>query len=239
MLGPHIVKSFDVHLQHLKDLICQMGVLASKQVALSLSALDDLSASHATLANAQQDELSALHQAVLERTVTVLALRAPVADDLRLVTSGLKIAGDLEQIGSYASGNIRRAIALRDHPPLDSLRSAAAMGRRALQELATVLTAYHTGDSQAAVTVWQNDWRLDEDYSGLFRQTVSYMLEDPATITAASHLLFIAKNLERIGDHATNIAEMVYFLIIGKPLAEERRKGDSSLSVDDHSRGGL
>ena len=233
MLEPHIVKSFDGHLQKLHSLILQMGDLVLGQIDASLTALQDDDLAAVETANGALSALSALNHAVNEQVIRVLALRSPVADDLLVVTTALKISADLEQSGSYAAGNARRVAELKDLPHLAVTSGIVAMGRLAQRQIRDVLEAYRCGDSQKAATIWYEDWRLDEQYSGLFRQTLTYMMEEPATITPASHLLFIAKNIERIGDHGTNIAEMVYFLVTGTELEGDRRKGDTSITITE------
>ena len=157
-----------------------------------------------------------------------LALRGPMARDLREILAGLRIPADLERIGYYAANVAKRSIALNTSPPLPHVAGLRALGLLAAGQVRQALRAYREGDAELALQVRENDARLDEQYTGLFRELLTYMMEDPRNITPCTHLLFMAKNLERIGDHATNIAENVWFLIHGEELMPPRDKRDES-----------
>ena len=156
----------------------------------------------------------------------MLALRQPMARDLRSVVGALRIASDVERIADYAANVAKRAIALSQMAPVRPVFQIPRMGAVARDMTRDVLDAYVTRNVEKAIEVWNRDEELDEMYSSLFRELLTYMMEDPRNITASTHLLFIAKNIERIGDHATNIAETVHYLVVGTPLRGVRPKGD-------------
>lgn len=228
----HIVKAFDAKLEELQTLTARMGGLAESQLTSAMDAIikRDSALAERTIANdAKVDELGAEIEA---RAVRLLALRQPVADDLRLVIAAIKITPDLERIGDLAKNLAKRALVLNRAEPMRITQGLAAMGRQALSQLAQVLNAYSHRDSAAAREVRQKDGAIDEMYNSLFRELLTYMMEDPRTIGLCTHLLFVAKNLERIGDHATNIAESIVFAIEGRYLTEERPKSDVTSTLD-------
>jgi phosphate transport system protein len=232
MASEHIIKSYDEELRRLNNAINQMGGLAESQLSSAIEAVvkrdSDLAAS-VVQGDAQVDQLE---QEVDGLVVRLLALRQPMARDLREILSALRIAADLERICDYAANVAKRSIALNQAPPVRPVYALPRMARLAETLTKDVLDAYVERDAERALVVWARDEELDEMYSGLFRELLTYMMEDPRNITACTHLLFMAKNIERIGDHATNIAETVYFLVHGKPLTQARPKGDrSSLAV--------
>jgi phosphate transport system protein len=232
MASEHIIKSYDDELRRLNNAITQMGGLAESQLASAIEAVvkrdSDLAAA-VVQGDAQVDQLE--HD-VDGLVVRLLALRQPMARDLREILSALRIAADLERICDYAANVAKRSIALNQAPPVRPVYALPRMARLAETLTKDVLDAYVERDAERALVVWARDEELDEMYSGLFRELLTYMMEDPRNITACTHLLFMAKNIERIGDHATNIAETVYFLVHGKPLTQARPKGDrSSLAV--------
>ncbi|OAN50404.1 phosphate signaling complex protein PhoU [Magnetospirillum moscoviense] len=224
----HIVKSYDEQLKRLHDAISRMGGLAERQLELSMKAVETRDDTLAGEVVASDAAIDADEHFVNEQTVRLLALRAPVADDLRTVIASLKIAADLERIADHAANNAKRTLVLNQTAPLAPVRTLLRMGRLVQELLAQVLAAYLQHDAAQALAVRARDQEVDALYSSLFREILTYMMEDPRTITACSHLMFMAKNIERIGDHATNIAEMSYFLITGQSLADQRPKGDRS-----------
>jgi phosphate transport system protein len=224
----HIVRSYDDQLKRLHDAISRMGGQAERQFKLSLKAVETRDDSLAAEVVASDAAIDADEHFVKEQTVRLLVLRAPVADDLRAAITALKIAADLERIADHAANNAKRTVVLNQAAPLAPVRTLLRMGRLVQELLAEVLAAYLQHDAQLALAVRARDQEVDALYSSLFREILTYMMEDPRTITACSHLMFMAKNIERIGDHATNIAEMTYFLITGQSLADERPKGDRS-----------
>jgi phosphate transport system protein len=232
MASEHIIKSYDEELRRLNNAITQMGGLAESQLSAAIEAVvkrdSDLAAT-VVQGDAQVDQLE--HD-VDGLVVRLLALRQPMARDLREILSALRIAADLERICDYAANVAKRSIALNQAPPVRPVYALPRMARLAETLTKDVLDAYVERDADRALVVWARDEELDEMYSGLFRELLTYMMEDPRNITPCTHLLFMAKNIERIGDHATNIAETVYFLVHGKPLTQARPKGDhSSMAV--------
>jgi len=226
----HIMKTYDEELTRLNNAIIRMGGLAESQVAAAIQATvrRDSEAAHEVVeADAQVDALEA---EVEQLAMRLLALRQPMARDLREIVSSLKIAADLERICDYAANVAKRSIALNQAPVAKPVYAIPRMGKLAQALIKDVLDAYVHGDAEKAMHVWLSDEELDELYTSLFRELLTYMMEDPRSITAGTHLLFMAKNIERIGDHATNIAETIYFLIHGTPLKETRPKRDRSSS---------
>lgn len=227
----HIVKSYDEEQRHLVGEIVQMGHVAVVQLEAALDVVDrrDDSAARRIVAN---DESIDAAERRISHDVMLLALRGPMARDLREILAGLRIPADIERIGDYAANVAKRSIALNAAPPLPHTSGLRALGMLAAGQVRLALRAYQTSDSELALQVRENDARLDEQYTALFRELLTYMMEDPRNITPCTHLLFMAKNLERIGDHATNIAENVWFLIHGEqPLPPREKRDDTSTTV--------
>ena len=227
-IAEHIVKSFEQELKRLRVLITEMGGLVENEVALATQAVleqDNLAAGRAVETDPKVD---AVEREVEQFVIRLLALRQPVAQDLRLIVASLKITGDLERVGDYAANVAKRSIVLEQFYMPFSLTGLAHMSQLVQQNLKTVVDAFGESDTDKALQVWRSDEVIDEIYNALFRELVTYMMEDPRNITPCTHLLFIAKNLERIGDHATNIAETIYYAVTGEPLADARPKGDTS-----------
>ena len=227
-MADHIVKAYDEELNHLAADVARMGGLAEAEVA---DALDTVTNRDMTLVQTviERDlKLDALDSEIERRTIRLIALRQPVAQDLRRTVAAMKIAQNLERIGDLAKNIAKRGAVLAASEPITPLtRSIERMGRLVATRLKDVLDAYTTADLERAIGVWSRDDEVDEHYDSLFRELLTYMMGDPRTITAGAHLLFIAKNLERIGDHATNIAEIVHYEISGEELPTERPKWDS------------
>ena len=227
-MADHIVKAYDEELNHLAADVARMGGLAEAEVS---DALDTITHRDLTLVQTviERDlKLDALDSEIERRTIRLIALRQPVAQDLRRTVAAMKIAQNLERIGDLAKNIAKRGAVLADTEPVTPLtRSIDRMGRLVAGRLKEVLDAYTTGDIDRAISVWSQDDEVDEHYDSLFRELLTYMMGDPRTITAGAHLLFIAKNLERIGDHATNIAEIVHYEISGEELPTDRPKWDS------------
>ena len=232
MPSEHIIKIYDAELSRLSKMLLEMGGLAETQLA---SALDSVSRRDTKLAAEVIDSDAKADQ--LERdidnlVVRHLALRQPAASDLRETVVALKIASDLERICDYAANVAKRSIPLSQMPPVQPAHALLPMGRLALLLIKDVIDAYVAGDAEKALGVWLRDQELDQFYADLVRVLLTYMMEDPRHIGTCIHLLFMAKNIERIGDHATNIAENVYYLVHGVPLDRVRPKADkSSLEV--------
>ncbi len=233
---PHIVKSFDIELGRLEEGLARMGGLAETQLAAAIEALEERDSGLAARVMADDGKVDAGESFINEQTVKVLALRAPVADDLRTVVAALKVAGEIERIADLAANAAKRSLVLNQLPPVAPMRSLIRLGRLALELVKEVLDSYFNHDADRALALRERDQELDDVYSALFREILTYMMEDPRTITPCSHLMFIAKNLERIGDHATNIAELTYYRATGKPVTEERTKRDVSAFIGAEPR---
>lgn len=231
----HIVKSYDDELKRLHDALARMAGLAEAQLAASIEALDKRDSDIATRVMNDDPRVDECEHFINEQTVRLLALRAPVADDLRMVISALKAAGDIERIADHAANAAKRSLVLNQMPPVGPMRSLVRMGRLVAELLNEVLDAFLAHDAERALAVRSRDQEVDDLYSSLFREILTYMMEDPRTITACSHLMFIAKNIERVGDHATNIAEMTYFIATGRSLNDQRPKRDTSAYEDGSS----
>jgi phosphate transport system protein len=228
MTSEHIVKSFDEELNHLNETLLQMGGLAEANLSAAIEAVASRNPELATRTMNEDARIDALEFQVDQMAVRLLALRQPMAKDLRNVIAGLKISAALERIGDYAANIAKRSIALTESRAVRPAGNIPRMGRLVQRMIKDVLDAYTQGDAEKAKEVWLRDQEVDDVYNSLFRELLTYMMEDPRNITPCTHLLFIAKNIERIGDHCTNIAEIIYFMVIGKPLTDERPKGDDA-----------
>ena len=173
-------------------------------------------------------KVDAIEREVEQFVIRLLALRQPMAGDLRNIVAALKITGDLERIGDYAANVAKRTIVLSQFALPISLSGLGHMAQLVQANLKLIIDAVSENDTDKAIQVWRSDQVIDDLYNTVFRELITYMMEDPRNITPCTHLLFTAKNLERIGDHATNIAETVYYAVIGEPLTEARPKGDTS-----------
>lgn len=228
---PHIVKSYDSELARLDDSLARMGGLAEAQMAAALEALEARDSDLAARVMENDAQVDAVEAFVNEQTVRVLALRAPVADDLRTVVAALKIAGEIERIADLAANAAKRSLVLNRLPPVEPMRSLLRLGRLALGLVKEVMDAHLGHDAVRALAARDRDQEIDDVYASLFREILTYMMEDPRNITPCSHLMFIAKNFERIGDHATNIAELAHFRILGRAELQQRTKKDDSSFV--------
>ena len=226
--GQHIVTSFEQELRRLRDLVSEMGGLVENELALAVAAVVRLDPASAAQALEQEPRVDALEREVEQFVVRLLALRQPMAIDLRQIVATLKMTGDLERIGDYAANLAKRSIVLNQFSLPFSLASIANMARLVQENLKLTIDAIGDMDDDKAVLVWRSDQAIDDLYTTIFRELVTYMMEDARSITPCTHLLFIAKNLERIGDHATNIAEVVHFAATGEVMPAERPKGDTS-----------
>jgi phosphate transport system protein len=224
----HTVRSYEEELRRLRDTIVRMGGLAERQVADMTDALTHGDTDLAALVVQRDVEIDQLDRELEHFTVRLLALRQPMGQDLRLIVAAMRISQDLERIGDYARNAAKRAIVVAQQPQIGSLNGFQRMARLVQENLKNAIDALVNSDAAKADEVWNADEPVDEIYNGIFREMLTHMMEDPRNITAAAHLLFIAKNLERIGDHATNIAERVHFAVNGETLSEERPKADAS-----------
>ncbi len=237
MTQQHIVTAYDAELSRLNQLIAEMGGLAESQLATAVDALsrrDSVLAAHVVSQDARVD---ALENEVDAFAVRLLALRQPMAGDLRNIVGAIRIAADLERIADYAANVAKRTIALNQSPPVDPARAIPRMSRLVASMIKDVLDAYVDRDVPKAIEVWSRDIEVDDAYSSLFRVLLTYMMEDPRNITICTHLLFIAKNIERIGDHTTNIAETIHFTVKGERLTKLRPKTDETAFASQDGEG--
>lgn len=222
MIAEHTVKAFDEDITRLRGLITEMGGLAETALEGSLDALIRGDEELAERIVADDRKLDTLEAEVDRLAVKIIALRAPMADDLREVIAALKIAGVVERIGDYAKNIAKRVGRIEGRTRFEPLTLLPAMGEVASEMVHDVLTAYAARDPALAREVIASDKKVDAFYNSVFRNLVSHMVENPATISSAAQLLFVARNIERIGDHATNVAEMVYFAATGSyPLDDD------------------
>jgi phosphate transport system protein len=224
----HIVKSYDEQLRKLRDMVGRMGGLAERQVHDATTALVRRDTGLAAETIGRDGALDQLEREIDGFAVRLLALRQPVASDLRFIVAAMKVAHDLERIGDYARNGAKRSIVISQQPQIGSLNGFQRMSVMVQENLKLAIDALVNDDADAADRVWAADEPIDDVYNGIFREMLTHMMEDPRNITAATHLLFIAKNLERIGDHATNIAETVHYAVRGDTLPDERPKSDAS-----------
>ena len=232
MASEHIIKSYDQELQRLDNIISEMGGTAESQLASAMEAMIKRDSDLAAIVIESDARVDELEREVESLVVRLLALRQPMARDLRQIIAALKISTDLERIGDYATNVAKRSIALDQVPAVKPIYALPRMGRLAGAMIKDVLDAYVERDADKAMAVWLRDEELDEMYTSLFRELLTYMIEDPRNITSGTHLLFMAKNLERIGDHTTNVAETLYFLVNGTAMQQVRPKRDrTSLAV--------
>ncbi len=226
----HIVKSYDQEQAALLDELIRMGEMSVAQLEAALDVLERRDDRAAERVIANDDAIDALEHQVNQDVVRLIR-RGPMATDLRIILAALRVASDIERIGDLAANIAKRSMALNLAPPLPHTRGLDALGRLAARQVREVLDAYARRDGEAALRVRAHDAELDTLYTGLFRELLTYMMEDARAITPCTHLLFMAKNLERIGDHATNIAENVWFLVHGEELMPPRDKRDESTTT--------
>lgn len=229
----HIVSSFDAELQSLRSSIAEMGGIAERQLADSVSALVRRDTALAQSVIAMDPRLDGLQRDVEERAILTIARRQPLALDLREVVSAIRISGDLERIGDLAKNCAKRVLAISTGFQAQKIvLGVQNISDLVMEQLRDVLDSYAQHDLDRALEVWQRDGSIDALYTSLFRELLTYMMEDPRNITFCAHLLFVAKNVERIGDHSTNIAETVHYLVTGQSLTTERPKNDRTTAPD-------
>jgi phosphate transport system protein len=232
MMEQHTARAFDIDLQDLARLVAEMGGLAEKQIGESVDALNSHDLALAQRVIALDDKIDMLQREIEEKAILTIARRQPMAVDLRDIVGALRVANDLERIGDLAKNIAKRVGALDDDIELTKvLRGVEHMADLVLSQIKDVLDAYTRRDVEKALAVWRGDEEVDAVNNSLFRELLTYMMEDPRNISLCIHLLFCAKNIERMGDHATNIAETVYYIVEGRPLADERPKGDTTASA--------
>ena len=222
----HIIKSYDGELTRLTGEIVRMGELSVSQLEAAIDVIDRRDERAAQRVVGNDEAIDQLEQEISHDVVRLLALRAPMAGDLRNVFAALRIAADIERIGDYAANVAKRSIPLSMVAPVAPTAGLNYLAELAATEVRDVLLAYRDQDAEKAYQVWKDDAELDDAYTGYFRQLLTYMMEDPRNIAPCTRLLLMAKNIERIGDHATNIAENMWFQVTGEPLNKQRTKRD-------------
>ena len=222
----HTGKSYDQDLAQIKTMLAQMGGLVEQQLDDAIDALTRRDTALADRVIQNDERVDVLEHQVEEKAITTIAKRQPMARDLREIMVAIRVASDLERIGDLAKNTAKRTHAMSDQLPRKLMAGVIRMGRLAQVELKNILDAYSNSDADMAMEVWRSDEDLDALYNSIFRELLTYMMEDPRNISLCTHLLFGAKNMERIGDHATNIAENIHYLVHGKPLGEGRPKKD-------------
>lgn len=232
----HIVSAFDEDLGKLRNLIAQMGGLAEDQFGKAIDALSTSDCVKAEHIIAADDKIDALEKEIEENAIKLIAMRQPMAGDLRAIMVAIRISSDLERIGDLAKNIAKRTLAVNEPLPRSVNAGMNRMADLALEQLADVLDAYASLDTQKASDVWHNDSRIDILYNSVFRELLTYMMEDARTIGMCTHLLFGAKNIERIGDHTTNIAENIHYLVTGVTIDGPRPKQDSTSLTPIESR---
>tara|TARA_R110002095_G_scaffold167263_1_gene145116 strand:+ start:863 stop:1588 length:726 start_codon:yes stop_codon:yes gene_type:complete len=228
MSSGHIVKSYDEELESVRNTIVEMGGLAESQLEAAVRALTERNTELALKTIEGDKVVDELEHSVDNMAIRMLALRSPVADDLRLVISALKIASVLERVADYAANIAKRVVALNQGPTIAATSTIPRMGAMVRRMIDDVLTAYSNGDAELAHDVWVRDQEVDQLYNSMFRELLTFMMEDPRSITSCTHLIFMAKNIERMGDHMTNIAEIIIYQVNGEMPREPRPKGDKT-----------
>jgi phosphate transport system protein len=229
----HTIKAFDADLQELARMIAEMGGLAERQIGDALDALNRRDSELAGAIIAGDARIDALQREIEEKAILTIARRQPMAVDLRDVVGALRVSNDLERIGDLAKNMAKRVEVVESELNLQKvMRGVEHMTELVLTQIKDVLDAYARRDVAKALQVWQGDEEVDAVNNSLFRELLTYMMEDPRNISVCIHLLFCAKNIERMGDHATNIAETIYYMVEGQVLADERPKGDTTATTN-------
>jgi phosphate transport system protein len=225
----HTAKAFDSDLQEIMRKVAEMGGLVEKQISDAAQALLERDTELAERVIATDPTIDAMQRDIEEKSILTIARRQPMAIDLREIVGAMRVCNDLERIGDHAKHIGKRVVALGgDLYPQTLIRGVEHMAELVLAQIKQVLDAYAGRDLQGALAVWKGDEEVDALCTSLFRELLTYMLEDPRNITFCMHLMFCAKDIERMGDHATNIAETVYFIIEGRPITDQRPKGDTT-----------
>jgi phosphate transport system protein len=224
----HIVKSFDSELERLYGEITRMGEIATSQLDAAIDVMIRRDSKAAQRVVANDEAIDALEHEVSQDVLRLLALRQPMARDLREVYSALRISSDIERIGDYAANIAKRSMVLNQGSPVPAAHGLPALAKTANALVRDAIIAFASRDDVLAMQVRERDAELDAQYTGLFRELLTYMMEDPRNITSCTHLLFMAKNIERIGDHATNIAENTWFIVHGDLPTAGREKRDTT-----------
>jgi phosphate transport system protein len=225
----HTLKAFDTDLQEITRKVAEMGGLAERQIADAMRALTERDVDLAERVIGTDPTIDAMQHDIEEKAILTIARRQPMAVDLREIVAAMRVCNDLERIGDHAKHIGKRVVALElDLHPQKLIRGVEHMASLVLALLKQVLDAYASRDLAAALAVWNGDEEVDALCTSLYRELLTYMMEDPRNITFCMHLMFCAKDIERMGDHATNIAETVYYMIEGRPITDQRPKGDST-----------
>ncbi len=228
-MSEHIMKAFDAEFETLRRRITEMGGIAEKMVIDSVQALVRRDTVMAQSVISSDSRLDVLQREIEEQAILMIARRQPLAVDLRETVSAIRVSGDVERIGDLAKNNGKRVLAIANQfQPQKIVLGVQHMNDLVLGQLKDVLDAYTQQDVTLALDVWRRDGAIDALYTSLFRELLTYMMEDPRNISFCTHLLFCAKNIERIGDHTTNIAETIHYLVIGEAITAERPKNDQS-----------
>lgn len=232
MNDKHIVSSFDRDLAELNQMVARLGGMAEQQLAAAIDALENRSADRLEAIISADGELDDLEFSINERAIEVIAMRSPMATDLRRIVAALKVGSVLERIGDYAKNIAKRTrvIIAEERDPRDSI-SVARMAGLVQQMLNQVLDAYATGNDELAMEVWDRDQEVDQMHTSLYSEVLGKMVNVGDMAAVHSHFLFIAKNIERVGDHTTSVAEQVYFLVHGVMPGDERPKADAASST--------
>jgi phosphate transport system protein len=225
-MSDHIAKAYDQDISALKTQLSEMGGIAEEQLANAIQALSRRDVTLADQVIRDDDKLDELERRIEEKAILTIAKRQPMALDLREIMVAIRVASDIERIGDLAKNTAKRTHAISEALPRKLSTGLARMGAMAQAQLKQVLDAYAERDDEKGLAVWRADEDLDALYNSIFRELLTYMMEDPRNISLCTHLLFGAKNLERIGDHTTNIAENIHYLIHGKTIRETRPKKD-------------
>ena len=233
MTGQHIVSAFDKDLTDLNHMVSRLGGLAERQLDAAVQALETRNTDNIDAIIAADKELDALEIELNERAIEVIARRSPMAKDLRHIVVALRVAANLERIGDYAKNIAKRSrVIIEQEVNIGDSVSVLRMSELVQQMINKVLDAYTTGDADLAMEVWESDMDVDQLHTSLFREILQQISQDPAHVSSSSQLLFVAKNIERIGDYATGIAEQIYFVKHGVMPDDERPKADNSSSMN-------
>jgi len=227
-MSEHTLKAFDDDLASLKSMLSEMGGLCEESLQRAMTAITKRDTKLADEVIAGDERIDQMEIAVEEKAVVTIAKRQPMARDLRNIMVTIRIASDLERIGDLAKNVAKRTHAVNERLPRSLSVGLERMGQLSQEQLKLVLDAFAADDAEKALDVWRHDEDIDALYNSIFRELLTYMMEDPRVIGACTHLLFATKNIERIGDHCTNIAENIYYLVHGTPLREERPKKDKT-----------
>lgn len=228
-MSEHTLKFYGEELSQLKAEVVRLGGLAETQLADAIDAVANRDVSLAQSVVGRDERLDTLQREIERRSIRMIALRQPVAQDLRRTVGALKMSLTLERAGDYAKNIAKRALVIAEAEPITPLtRSIERMGRLVSARLKEALDAYTEGEPERAMKVWTSDEEVDEHYNSLFRELLTYMMSDPRMIGSCAHLLFIGKNLERIGDYATTIAEIIHYEVTGEEIIGDRPKWSSA-----------